>query len=84
MFKYTPKPSILRDMEVQKTGRWWDKEVFKRMEILKTYGLPQDYNLTVVLKVNYHNTVYYSPERRKEIPVHGYLFPASMFLEEKV
>ena len=84
MYKYTPKKSIVRDMVVPKTGRWWDKEFFKRQEILKRYHLPQDYSLTVVLKTHYPDVCFYSKEPVKQVAVNGFMFPVTMFDEVKV
>lgn len=84
MFIYTPKKSILRDMQVPLTGRWWDKEYFKRMEILKTHGAEQSYTMNVVLEEYYEGTEFYSYTKRRTVPVHGYLFPVSMFDEVRV
>jgi len=84
MYKYTPKQSVLRYMEVPKTGRWWDKEFFKRMEILKAHGASQDYTMTMMLSRYFKDVCFYSETKRKEIPVYGHLFPASMFDEVQV
>lgn len=84
MFKYTPKKQILRDMDVPKVGDLWDKEFFKRKEILKKYSVSQDYNMTVVLKKDFKNVCHYSVDTLKYIPVRGFLFPVAMFNEEKV
>jgi hypothetical protein len=84
MYKYTPKQSVLRDMEVPKTGRWWDKEFFKRKEILKDHGASQDYTMTMMLAQYFKDVCFYSETKRKEIPVYGHLFPVTMFDEVKV
>jgi hypothetical protein len=84
MFKYTPKASVLRDMEVPKIGRYWDKEFFKRQEILKAHGASQDYTMSMMLSRYFKDVSFFSETKRKEIPVYGHLFPASMFDETKV
>ena len=84
MFKYTPKKNIVREMDVPKVGRYWDKEYFKRMEILKRFRIDQDYSMTVVLKRYYPEVCFYSPEPVRQVPVNGFLFPVAMFNEEKV
>lgn len=86
MFKYTPKKSILRDMEVPKTPgtAWWDKEFYKRKEILKAHHADQGYMMQTVLQTEYHNVCHYSKTPLRQIPVRGYLFPVSMFNEEVV
>lgn len=84
MFKYTPKKEVLRSLQVCKTGDWWNKEFFKRMEILKNYNLPQDYTLSVVLQRDFAKVQYYSAKPVKCVPVRGYLFPAEMFNEQMV
>lgn len=84
MFKYTPKKSIVREMDVPKIGRYWDKEFFKRQEILKRYHIDQNYAMTVVLKTHYPDVCFYSPTPVREVPVNGFLFPVAMFNEEIV
>ena len=84
MFKYTPKENIVREMDVPKVGRWYDKEYFKRMEILKRFRIDQNYSMTVVLKCNYPEVCFYSTEPVNHVPVNGFLFPVAMFNEEKV
>ena len=84
MYKYTPKKSIIKEMIFKKVGRWFDKEFFKRQEILKRYHLPQDYPLTVVLKTHYPDVCFYSKEPVKQVAVNGFMFPVAMFDEVKV
>lgn len=84
MYKYTPKASVLRDMQVPRTGRWWDKEFFKRMEILKAHGASQDYTMAMTLARYFKDVCFYSETRRESIPVYGHLFPVSMFDEIEV
>ncbi len=84
MYKYTPKKSILRDMDVPKVGSWWDKEFFKRKEILKAYRASQDNMMQTVLHTDYPTVCHYSKTKLSEVPVRGYLFPVSMFNEELV
>jgi hypothetical protein len=84
MFMYTPNPEVLREMEVPKTGKWWDKEFFKRKEILKSYGASQEYSMTVVLSQHFKNVKFFSEVKCKEIPVRGLLFPVSMFVEAEI
>ena len=84
MYKYTPKQSVMRDMQVPKTGRYWDKEFFKRQEILKAHGASQDYTMTMMLARYFKDVSFFSETKRKEIPVYGYMFPVSMFDETKV
>ena len=84
MYKYTPKKSILREMDVPKVGRYWDKEFFKRQEILKRFHTVENYSMTVVVKTHYPNVCFYSPVPVREVPVNGFLFPVAMFNEEKI
>ena len=84
MYKYTPKQSVLRDMQVPKTGAWWDKEFFKRQEILKAHGASQAYTMTMMLARYFKDVCFYSETKRKEIPVYGHMFPVTMFDEVKV
>jgi hypothetical protein len=83
MFKYTPKPQILRDMQVPRTGAWWDKEYFKRAEILRRYGVEATYIMQSVFRSYFPEVCYFSAKRVRHVPVHGYLFPVEMFEEEK-
>lgn len=82
MYKYTPKKSIVREMDVPKVGRWWDKDFFKRQEILKRFHIDQNYAMTVVVKTHYPKVCFYSPEPVRHVPVNGFLFPVAMFNEE--
>lgn len=84
MFKYTPKKSILRRMSVARVGKWWDKQYFVRLEIVNENfkgQIQQVYPLVVALAANYPFVCFYSKERRRYVPVNGYLFPVSMFEE---
>ena len=71
-------------MEVPKVGRWWDNEYAKRQEILKYYSADQSYMTAVAFKRGYANVVFYSQTPVRQVPVCGYLFPVSMFNEEKI
>ena len=84
MFKYTPKKKILRDMQVAHTPgtAWWDKEFFKRKEILKEHRTDQGYMMTCVLQQDFKDVCHYSKTQLRVVPVRGYLFPVSMFDEE--
>lgn len=82
MFRYTPNKKLLRDMQVSKTGRWWDKEYFKKTEILNKYDLPQDGIMIFILGKHFMNVDYYSRCKLKQIPVMGRYFPVEMFNEE--
>ena len=82
MYKYTPKKSVVREMDVPKVGRWWDTEFLKRQEILKRFKVDQGYSMTVVLKTHYPTVCFYSPVPVRQVPVNGFLFPVSMFNEE--
>lgn len=84
MFKYTPKKSIVCEMDVPKVGRWWETEFFKRKEILKRYRIDQDYMTTVVIETHYPNVCFYSPTPVRHVPVNGFMFPVAMFNEEIV
>jgi len=86
MYKYTPKISIIREMISQRhPGQsWWDVEFSKRMQILKKYGLPQDFTFQHLLRDIYPNMIVYNPAPLKYVLVRGYLFPAAMFNEEKL
>lgn len=79
MFYYTASKKVIRSMFVEKTGAWWNKEFFKRMEILKQFHLPQDYSMTVLMNGPFQGTKFYSQQKVKEIPVNGVMFPAEMF-----
>jgi hypothetical protein len=84
MFKYTPKKSIVRELDVPKVGRWFDTEFLKRQEILKRYRIDQAYHMTVFLKTHYPKVCFYSPNPVRHVPVNGFLFPVAMFNEEIV
>lgn len=79
MYCYTASKKIVKSMLVKRTGNWWNKEYFKRKEILKQFHLPQDYNMTVLMNGPFQGTKFYSQDKVKEIPVNGVLFPAEMF-----
>lgn len=75
MFRYTPKKKILRDLQVPKVGKWYEKEYFKKKEILKSFGLPQDYSMVCVFSRSFKTTKFFHPEQISHVPVGGYLFP---------
>lgn len=66
-------------MQVAKIGRWWDKEYFKRQEILKSFGMPQDYSTCSVFARCFKTTNFFSVKHVSQVPVAGYLFPVEMF-----
>lgn len=82
MYYYTPKKSILRDMQSKK-GSHVDAAYFKRMEILKLYGMPQDHLMTSVLRLYFPGVKFYSRKAVREVPVNGFMFPVEMFDEVK-
>jgi hypothetical protein len=82
MFKYTPKKQILRDMQVARVGRWWDKKYHKINEILQQYGVTPDYILHSVFERQFKKVCFHSAKRVRHVPVGGYLFPVEMFQEE--
>jgi len=84
MYKYTPKKSVLRDLQVSRTGAWWDKEYYKRMEVLKAFGADSGYAMCTALARYYKGVCFYSPTPRREIPVNGLLFPVAMFNEDQL
>ena len=79
MFQYTPKKKILRDLQVPKIGNWYDKEYIKRREILKSFGMPQDYSMCFVFDRSFKTTNFFSENQVQRVPVGGYLFPVEMF-----
>ena len=80
MYKYTARPDIvLRFKRVRQSGgRWWDKEWAMIGEYCTTY------QEKVMFQMHYAGTVHYSPRALRQIPVHGYLFPAELFVMETV
>ena len=73
MFKYSPKPEILRLMKSKKTLT----DVFYMGNIKK-------YEEQVHFVNCYKNTIYFSPTKRKYIPVGSYLFINNLFVESIV
>lgn len=81
MYKYTPRKYILHEMQVKRTGRWWDTEFSKRKEILKRFHI-DDYAYYNALSRYYPKIKFFSKVKVKHVPVNGYLFPVEMFNEE--
>lgn len=61
MYRYTPKKSVLRDLQVSRTGAWWDKEYYKRMEVLKAFGADSGYTMCTTLARYYKGGVLLQP-----------------------
>ncbi len=69
-------------MQVPRTGAWWDKEYFKRAEILRRYGVEATYIMQSTFSTHFAEVCFHSAKRVQYVPVNGYLFPVKMFDEE--
>ena len=84
MYHYTPKASVLRELQVSMTGRWWDKEYTKANEVLLAYGIEASFTNNCLLRNKFVEVSFYSPNKLRLVPICGFLFPAEMFTETKI
>lgn len=83
MYKYTPDPAVLAELNVPRVGEWWTTAYMKRLELLDRYGIKFSYAFQFALGYDYHLVKHFSTERLDLVPVRGHMFPAVMFIEEE-
>jgi hypothetical protein len=82
MIKYTPKQSILAEMErSNKSARPWETNYQTMLQILQRYRIPTNHILATILQTRYPEVSVYSKTKLNQIPVNGYMFPVEMFEE---
>lgn len=83
MFKYTAHPDVLRkyDSISKNSKRPWDDHYFQAVGMV---GTAAAYFACGDFWRHYRNMEFYSPTRRKEIPLNGVLVSVDWFTEEKV
>ncbi len=80
MFKYTANPEVLRKLKsIRKNSkRLWDDEFHFAVHIT---GSPDAYFRSDGFWKHYIPVVFYSPTRRKTVPINGVLINAAWFTE---
>lgn len=83
MFKYTADPAVLRKYNsIEKNSRRpWDDHFYYAVQIA---GSAEAYFATGAFWRHYRNIEFYSPERRKTVPLNGVLIPVDWFTETQV
>lgn len=80
MFKYTAHPDVLHkyDIITKNSKRPWDDHFYYAVSITKTAAA---YFACGNFWRHYRNCEFYSPVRRKEIPINGVLISVDWFTE---
>ena len=83
MYKYTALPGILHsyDSAKENSARPWDACYYLALGIV---GTPDVYFACGDFWRHYRNCEFYSPQRRKTVPLNGVLIPVEYFVETKV
>jgi hypothetical protein len=82
MIKYTPSKQVLHTLrKIRKAPYVLDKE-YRFIQSCLPVG--SNYTMHSTFSQWFDGFVFYSPVRLREVPLHGVLFPVSLFDEEEV